>query len=46
MRRRFVVVGVLVGLAILLTFLFWPKIEYLPSGNRNLVIGLLMPPPG
>ncbi len=46
MRRRFVVVGVLVGLAILLTFLFWPKIEYLPSGNRNLVIGLLMPPSG
>ncbi len=46
LRRRFVVVGVLVGLTTLLTFLFWPKIEYLPSGNRNLVIGLLMPPPG
>ena len=46
LRRRFAVVGVLVGLAALLTFLFWPKIEYLPSGNRNLVIGLLMPPPG
>ncbi len=46
LRRRVVVIGVLVGLATLLTFLFWPKIEYLPSGNRNLVIGLLMPPPG
>ena len=46
LRRRVVVVGVLVGVATLLTFLFWPKIEYLPSGNRNLVIGLLMPPPG
>jgi len=23
-----------------------PKPEYLPSGNRNLVIGLLLPPPG
>ena len=28
------------------TLVFWPKTEYLPSGNRNLVIGLLMPPPG
>ncbi len=23
-----------------------PKPEYLPSGNRNLIIGLLLPPPG
>ena len=46
LMRRVVVVGALVGLATLLTLLFWPKIEYLPSGNRNLVIGLLMPPPG
>jgi HAE1 family hydrophobic/amphiphilic exporter-1 len=30
-------------------FLSWymmPKVEYLPSGNRNLVIGFLVPPPG
>jgi hydrophobic/amphiphilic exporter-1 (mainly G- bacteria), HAE1 family len=24
----------------------WPKLEYLPSGNRNLVFGILLPPPG
>ena len=23
-----------------------PKIEYLPEGNRNLIFGVMMPPPG
>ncbi len=23
-----------------------PKVEYLPSGNRNLVISMILPPPG
>jgi hypothetical protein len=23
-----------------------PKVEYLPEGNRNLVFGILLPPPG
>lgn len=27
-------------------WLFLPKLEYLPEGNRNLVFGLLIPPPG
>jgi HAE1 family hydrophobic/amphiphilic exporter-1 len=31
-----------VGLAILL----FPKMEYLPQGNRNLILNLLIPPPG
>ena len=26
--------------------IFLPKLEYLPEGNRNLVFGLLIPPPG
>ncbi|MEM9249329.1 MAG: efflux RND transporter permease subunit [Pseudomonadota bacterium] len=26
--------------------LFLPKLEYLPEGNRNLVFGLIIPPPG
>ena len=46
LRRRLAVVGVLVGAAVILTLIFWPKTEYLPSGNRNLVIGVMMPPPG
>lgn len=24
----------------------WPQVEYLPNGNRNLVFGILLPPPG
>ena len=23
-----------------------PKIEYLPEGNRNLIFGVMLPPPG
>lgn len=36
----------LLGGCLLLVWLFWPKVEYLPTGNRNLVIGRLLPPPG
>ncbi len=27
-------------------WMFLPKLEYLPEGNRNLVFGLIIPPPG
>jgi len=39
-----VVIVVGVGGAITTTFL--PKIDYLPDGNRNLVFGFVLPPPG
>lgn len=29
-----------------LSYLYFPKVEYLPSGNRNLVICQVIPPPG
>ena len=32
--------------SILLTFEILPPLEYLPAGNRNLVFGTLVPPPG
>ncbi|MDR4461804.1 MAG: efflux RND transporter permease subunit [Nitrospirales bacterium] len=32
--------------AILGSWALLPKAEYLPQGNRNLVIGILLPPPG
>jgi hypothetical protein len=35
-----------VGGGILLSWLLTPKVEYLPTGNRNLVMGILIPPPG
>ena len=28
------------------TWTLWPKVEYLPTGNRNLVFGIILPPPG
>ncbi|MFY0611145.1 MAG: efflux RND transporter permease subunit [Hyphomicrobiaceae bacterium] len=36
-----ITVGAIWGAAI-----FLPKLEYLPEGNRNLVFGVILPPPG
>ncbi len=44
--RRLAVIGVLVGVAVGATWALWPQVEYLPTGNRNLVFGILLPPPG
>ncbi len=32
--------------AVAITVLYLPKLEYLPEGNRNLVFGIILPPPG
>jgi HAE1 family hydrophobic/amphiphilic exporter-1 len=37
---------VLAGVATTVSWLLWPKVEYLPNGNRNLVFGIVLPPPG
>ncbi|MGJ8603529.1 MAG: efflux RND transporter permease subunit [Marivita sp.] len=39
------VAGIATG-ALTAAWLFLPKLEYLPEGNRNLVFGLIIPPPG
>ncbi len=44
--RRLLVVAVLTSLAIIGTWLLVPDAEYLPEGNRNLLLGILLPPPG
>lgn len=44
--RKLAVVGGLTGVAVFVSIMLWPKVEYLPSGNRNLVFGILLPPPG
>ena len=41
-----ILVAGFVGGAVLLSYATLPEVEYLPSGNRNLVFGLLLPPPG
>ena len=45
-RRRLLTVGCLTILSVVLTLILLPRAEYLPNGNRNLVIGILLPPPG
>ncbi len=40
------VVALVCGVAAAATWLFLPKLEYLPEGNRNLIIGISAPPPG
>jgi len=41
----FVVMGITVA-AMVFVYNALPKLEYLPEGNRNLVFGVLIPPPG
>ena len=51
MTVRFRRVGILMvvliaGGAAVASWTFLPRLEYLPEGNRNLVFGLIIPPPG
>ncbi|MBT4096612.1 MAG: efflux RND transporter permease subunit [Gemmatimonadetes bacterium] len=43
---RIGVVVLLVGASLAAAWGLLPKAEYLPTGNRNLVFGILLPPPG
>ncbi|QDT65608.1 efflux RND transporter permease subunit [Calycomorphotria hydatis] len=44
--RRVSCITVLLVATFVGIWLLWPKVEYLPTGNRNLVFGILLPPPG
>lgn len=44
--RALTVVIVAVALTSAAAYFLLPKLEYLPSGNRNLVFGIMVPPPG
>jgi hydrophobic/amphiphilic exporter-1 (mainly G- bacteria), HAE1 family len=44
--RRLAVVAVLVGVSLGGSYLLWPQVEYLPTGNRNQVFAIVLPPPG
>ncbi|MDG1893897.1 MAG: efflux RND transporter permease subunit [Fuerstiella sp.] len=44
--RSIPIVALMVGVSIGLSYWFWPKVEYLPSGNRNFVFCSVSPPPG
>ena len=48
-RRRGLAIGVVATIMILsgaVTHFLLPKLDYLPDGNRNLIIGYVLPPPG
>ncbi|MCK5914722.1 MAG: efflux RND transporter permease subunit [Deltaproteobacteria bacterium] len=44
--RRLTVVLLLGVGALVVAGLLFPKMEYLPTGNRNLILSILVPPPG
>ena len=43
---RLVTVVVMTSFAVLSVIFLFPKMEYLPQGNRNLIINILVAPPG
>jgi len=43
---RLAMILLIVGTSVFGSWLLWPKVDYLPNGNRNLVFGILLPPPG
>ena len=45
-RRRLVVVVGFTLAAVLLSLVLAPAAEYLPTGNQNMLFGIVMPPPG
>ena len=45
-KNRIVTVIGLTLASVLIVWAAFPKMEYLPQGNRNLIINILIPPPG
>ncbi len=43
---RLGVITGLIGLSLVIAWTLLPKSEYLPTGNRNLIFGFVLPPPG
>ncbi|NUQ45923.1 MAG: efflux RND transporter permease subunit [Phycisphaerae bacterium] len=43
---RLVVAAGFIAASLIFAWLLFPKVEYLPNGNRNLVFGMLFTPPG
>lgn len=45
-RRSALLVAIFVVTTTALSWSLLPKMEYLPTGNRNLIFGVVLPPPG
>jgi len=46
LKKRLITIFVLVFISIFLTWWMVPEMEYLPEGNRNLILAIMLPPPG
>ncbi|MBC8555376.1 MAG: efflux RND transporter permease subunit, partial [Candidatus Brocadiales bacterium] len=46
LKRRLITIFVLIFISIFLTWWMIPEMEYLPEGNRNLILAIMLPPPG
>ena len=49
LRSRIASAAIALSVAAVALFVSWqllPKLEYLPEGNRNLIFGVMLPPPG
>ncbi|GAX62756.1 acriflavin resistance protein D [Candidatus Scalindua japonica] len=46
LSRRLITIVVLIVISIFLTWWMVPEMEYLPEGNRNLILAIMLPPPG
>ena len=44
--RAFLVTAIVTTVACFGSYMLLPKLEYLPEGNRNLLFGIVIPPPG
>ena len=45
-KFSFILVSSLISGTLFLSYIMLPKLEYLPEGNRNLIFGVMLPPPG
>ncbi len=46
LRRRLLTIFALIFISIFLTWWMIPEMEYLPEGNRNMILAIILPPPG
>ncbi len=45
-KNQLLTVATLSGVSVLIVYTLFPKMEYLPQGNQNFIMNILLPPPG
>jgi len=46
LKKRLITIFVLTFISIFFTWWMIPEMEYLPEGNRNMILAIMLPPPG